>query len=288
MAQSAKDYAKEQLGNLDLSYLDNEKNVANNVYNTSKNSLETNFNNLLEQINNSRSDTRKNFNTGRATVAENAYNTNRNNQVDLASRGVGNSGLKGLGEVGNRMETGKQYSSLANNFYDKMNTLNTTEKQDRSQYDTDQQGVKNTLDQTLAGIASRGAEANNSYNSTLGQLSENVQNRWDSNSNAEKSLAQQRAASAQAHSDAVNAAKQQVVLAKRQALSNIVTAKDADNNLISPDLMKAQIVNTFGVNNDMADKILQELNIVPSTSYSIDYNENYKPTDYVNQIVGGW
>ena len=282
MAQSAKDYAKEQLGNLDLSYLDNEKNVANNVYNTSKNSLETNFNNLLEQINNSRSDTRKNFNTGRATVAENAYNTNRNNQVDLASRGVGNSGLKGLGEVGNRMETGKQYSSLANDFYDKMNTLDTTEKQDRSQYDTDQQGVKNTLDQTLAGITSRGAEANNAYNSTLGQLAEGVQNRWDTNANAEKSLAQQKAAAAQAHSDAVNAARQQVVAAKRQALTNIVTARGADGNLISPDLMKSQIVKVFDISSDMADKILQELNLSSNTS------DNTDATDYVNQMVGGW
>ena len=282
MAQSAKDYAKEQLGNLDLSYLDNEKNVANNVYNTSKSSLQNNFNNLLEQINNNRADTRKNFNTGRATVAENSYNTNRNNQVDLASRGVGNSGLKGLGEVGNRMETGKQYSSLANDFYDKMNTLDTTEKQDRSQYDTDQQGVKNTLDQTLAGITSRGAEANNAYNSTLGQLAEGVQNRWDTNANAEKSLAQQKAAAAQAHSDAVNAARQQVVAAKRQALTNIVTARGADGNLISPDLMKSQIVKVFDISSDMADKILQELNLSSNTS------DNTDATDYVNQMVGGW
>ena len=44
MAQSAKDYAKKQLGELDLSYLTGEEDVANKTYNTTKGSLETNFN----------------------------------------------------------------------------------------------------------------------------------------------------------------------------------------------------------------------------------------------------
>ena len=129
MAQSAKDYAREQLGNLDLSYLKGEEDVANRTYGTTKNSLETNFNNLMNQINSNRLDTRKNFNTGRATVAENAYTANRQNQADLASRGIGSSGLKALGEVGNRMETGQQYSNLANKFYSTMTDLENTEKQ---------------------------------------------------------------------------------------------------------------------------------------------------------------
>lgn len=282
MAQSAKDYAKEQLGSLDLSYLDNERKVANNIYNTSKSSLENNFNNLIEQINNNRADTRKNFNTGRSTVAENSYNANRTNQADLASRGVGNSGLKGLGEVGNRMETGRQYSNLANDFYNNMNELNTTEKQGKSQYDIDQQTIKNTLDQTLAGVDSRGAEANNSYNMSLGQLAEAVQGRWDSNANAQASLAQQKAAAAQAHADAVNAAKQNVQGIKRQALNDIV------NSGASKDNMLAQIQTVFGVDSAQATQVLQELGIMPTKSFSFSANKPYTPTNYVNQLIGGW
>ena len=45
VGMSAKEYAKKQLGDLDLSYLNAERDNAQNVYNTSKNSLETNFNN---------------------------------------------------------------------------------------------------------------------------------------------------------------------------------------------------------------------------------------------------
>ena len=276
---SAKDYAKQQLGNLDLSYLNNERNVANSVYNTAKSSLE---NNLIEQINNNRADTRKNFNSGRATIAENAYNANRVNEADLASRGIGNSGLKGLGEVGNRMETGQQYSNLANKFYSTMTDLDTSEKQGRSQYDIDMQTAKNTLNSTLAGIASREAEAKNNYNLTLGQLAEAIQGRWDNNANAEAALAQARAAAAQAHNDAVNAAKQQLSEAKRQALNNIV------NSGVSADKMMSQIQSTFGVDATMANNILKELGIKPTKSFSFSINKPYTPSNYVGQLVGGW
>lgn len=279
MAQSAKDYAKKQLGKLDLSYLDNERDVANKVYNTSKSSLENNFNNLIDQVKGNREDTRRNFNLGRATVAEKAYNTNRTNQADLASRGVGNSGLKGLSEVGNRMETGRQYSNLANDFYSKMNELDTTEKQGKSQYDIDQQTIKNTLDQNLANVNSRGAEANNSYNMTLGQLAENIQGRWDSNANAQAALAQQRAAAAQAHNDALNAARQNLKSTLRSDLNSITT-----NNNLSDDDKVNQITTQFNVDRNTAINLLLQLgrwNKNYTSTGDTNYNNKY---DYTNDI----
>ena len=253
--KTAKQYAQEQLGKLDLSYLDNERNVAQNTYNTSSSSLESNFNNLLNQIESNRADTRKNFNTGRATVAEQSYNANRTNQADLASRGVGSSGLKGLGEVGNRIETGRQYSNLANEFYNSMNELKTTEDQGRTQYDIDKQTIKNTLDQALAGIDTRRGEAQNNYNMTLGQLAEQVQGRWDANANAQAQLAQAKAAAAQAHRDAVNSAKQQYLIDGKTALSNII-----GNKALTGDDKIAAIATRFGVSRAVAEKALMDIN----------------------------
>lgn len=271
MAKSAKDYAREQLGNLDLSYLKGEEDVANRTYDTTRSSLETNFNNLINQINSNRQDTRKNFNTGRATVAENAYTANRQNQADLASRGIGSSGLKSLGEIGNRMETGQQYSNLANKFYSTMNDLENTEKQSRDQYNIDLQTAKNTLDNSLAGIASRRGEAQNQYNQALGQLAEQVQGRWDANANAQAALAQARAAAAQAHSDAVNAARSQLSSAKRQALTEIVNGNG------TTDQKRAAIQTTFGVDAATATKALQQLGLDSYKSFSFSPNENYTP-----------
>ena len=272
MAQSAKDYAREQLGNLDLSYLKGEEDVANKTYGTTKSALETNFNNLINQINTNRLDTRKNFNTGRATVAENAYTANRQNQADLASRGVGSSGLKALGEIGNRMETGQQYSDLANKFYSTMTDLENTEKQSRDQYDIDLQTAQNTLDSALAGIASRRGEAQNQYNQALGQLAEQVQGRWDANANARAALAQAKAAAAQAHSDALNAARSQLSNAKKQALTEIV------NGSGTVDQKRAAIQTTFGVDANTATKALQQLGLEPIKSFSYSIGENYTPT----------
>lgn len=271
MAQSAKDYAKEQLGNIDLSYLKGEEDVANKTYDITKSSLENNFNNLLNQIGSNREDVRKNFNMGRATVAENAYTANRQNQADLASRGVGSSGLKALGEVGNRMETGQQYSNLANRFYNTMNDLENTERQSRNQYDIDLQVAQNTLDNALAGIASRRGDAENQYNQALGQLAEQVQGRWDANANAQAALKQAKAAAARAHSDAVNSARSQLSNAKKQALTEII-----NNNNTSLDQKRAAIQTTFGVDANTATKTLQQLGLEPVKTFGFSVSDNYK------------
>ncbi|MBQ4032027.1 MAG: hypothetical protein II625_09765 [Bacilli bacterium] len=275
MAKSAKDYAREQLGELDLSYLKGEEDAANKTYGTTKSSLQTNFNNLVNQINANRLDTRKNFNTGRATVAENAYTANRQNQADLASRGIGSSGLKTLGEVGNRMETGKQYSNLANKFYSTMTDLDNTEKQSRDQYNIDLQTAKNTLDSALAGINSRRGEAQNNYNMQLGQLAEQVQGRWDANANAQAALAQAQAAAAQAHSDAVNAAQQQLRGLQTSTLADIVKGVNK-NDPQSVDNARTQIQTIFQVEPATATKVLQQLGLEPTKSFNFDINKPYQ------------
>lgn len=279
--QSAYDYAKQQLGELDLSHLDRERNVAQKTYDTSKSSLENNFNNLLKQIESNRSDTRKNFNTGRATVAENSYNANRLNQADLASRGVGSSGLKALGEVGNRMETGRQYSNLANDFYSTMNELKTTEDQGRSQYDIDQRTIQNTLDSALAGIDTRAGEARNNFNMTLGQLAESVQGRWDSNDNAQKALDQAKAAAAQAHRDSVNATNANIRSANTGDLAKIAALYGTDNpkgGKYTAEDVSRMIETRFGVDSTVANAVLDRLGIQKG-------NGSYDPTEAYNVIV---
>lgn len=292
MAQSAKDYAKEQLGELDLSHLNTERDVLNQSYNTSKSSLENNFNNLINQINSNRADTRKNFNTGRATVAENSYTANRQNQADIASRVVGSSGLKGLGEVGNRMETGRQYSNLANQFYNSMNELKTTEDQGRSQYDIDLQTIKNTLDQGLASVDTREKEAQNAYNMTLGQLAEAVQGRWDSNANAQAALEQARQAAAQAHADAQAAAKRSIEGYNREDLQAILLNDNFDQSE-----KVQQIATRFKVDTNTAINILKQLGYYkenvsvrnPKTGKITSYpatNSGYTAgTDYYRNLV---
>ena len=277
VGMSAKDYAKQQLGDLDLSYLNAEREAANKNYSTSKSSLENNFNNLMNQISSNRADTRKNFNVGRATVAEDAYLANRQNKEDIASRVIGSSGLRGLGEVGNRMETGRQYSNLANQFYNSMSDLDTTEQQGRSQYDIDQQIIKNDLDQILAGIDTREAEATRGYNQTLGQLAESIQGRWDANANAEAALAQAREAQRQAHRDAVNAARQNLTALNKQDFAQIMNSGADEDTIIS------NISARFGVSPQTARNVLSTYGYYGYGPFNdSNYDVNY---DYVSNYI---
>jgi hypothetical protein len=249
---TAKEYAKQQLGDLDLGHHDKERQVAKESYTTSKGSLENNFNNLIEQIGLNKQSTQKGFNTGRSAVAENAFGQNRLNKLDVGSRIMGKSGLQELGEVGNRMETGRQYSGLANTYYDDMNKLNTTEKQSKSAHEFDQQGLTNWLNQQLTGIDSRGAEAKNAYNMSLGQLAESVQGRWDNNANAKAALAQAQRAAAQANANAQSAAKAQLTAAKTQQLNDVLRSGTSKAD------MSAQIQRLFGVSPAQAQKIVAD------------------------------
>lgn len=277
MGNAAKAEAKKQLGSLDLSYLNKERETAKNTYNTSKSSLENNFNNLINQLNSNRQDTRRNFNTGRATVAESAYDANRANQTSLASNLVNSSGVKGLGEVGNRIETGKQYSNLANQFYDDMSELDTTEKEGRSQYDIDKQSLQNTYDQTMASIGSREGEAKNNYNMTLAQLAEQIQGRWDSNANANAALEQSK-----------KQAKETAISLNRKDLTDILNAKSSDGKALSFDEKAKLISARFNVDNTMAQRVLVELGYggMEKMMYNVGSYVDYVDRMYTDGLVG--
>ena len=294
MAQTAKDYAKEQLGELDLSYLDEEKRVAKNTYDTSTKSLQNSFDNLVSQINSNRTSNRENFNKGRATIAESAYDANRANKLNVSSRVAGQSGLQNLGEVGTRIETGREYSNLANAFYNTMDELNRTQRQAEGQYLLDKESALNEYESTLADIDSRAGAAKNNYNMTLGQLAETVQGRWDSNENAKAALEQQKAAAAQAHRDAVNAARQQLKSNNMNTLIGIVNSigKKMENGIeYSVDNAIADIAGYFGVDNSIAINVLKQLQRIDrdnnaASSGSVYESDYAGGTDYINQLIG--
>lgn len=291
MAQTAKEYAKEQLGNLDLSYLDEEKRSAKNRYDTSTKSLQNSFNNLISQIDVNRASNRENFNKGRLTIAEDAYDANRANKVDVSSRVIGKSGLQGLGEVGTRIETGRQYSNLANDFYSTMDELDKTQKQAESQYEIDKESALNDYESTLADIGSRAGAAQNNYNLTLGQLAESVQGRWDANANAKAQLEQQKAAASQAHADAVNASRQQLKANNMNTLTGIVNSigKKDDNGVeYTIDNAIADIAGYFGVDNSIAINVLKQLQRIDATKLTgkNPYTSNYNSgTNYIDILT---
>jgi len=179
---SAKKEAQSRLGKVEdyinLSGLNKEREIANQVYNTNRTSFQNAYNDLLNTIASNRERARTDFGSGRSTISENAYMQNRQNAQDLASRGL-RGGLAELSKLGNRMETGRQYSNLANTFYRTMNELEATERTGTNEYNTNLETAQNTLQAALADIGAREAAGRNAYNAAVAQLAEQIQARRD-------------------------------------------------------------------------------------------------------------
>ena len=177
---SAKKEAKNYLGSvndyINLKGLNEERSLANDVYNTNTTSFQNAYNDLLNTINTNRGRAKTDFGSGRATVSENAYLQNRNDISDLASRGL-NGGIAQLSKLGNRMETGRQFSNLANTYYNTMNELDANERTGTNQYNTQMETAKNTLNAALAEINSREKAGRNAYKAAVAQLAEQIQAR---------------------------------------------------------------------------------------------------------------
>lgn len=191
---SAKKQAQSYLGNEDdyinLSGLNEERKLANDVYNTNTKSFQNAYDDLLRTISSNKNKAKTDFGSGRATVSENAYLQNRNDMSDLAARGL-NGGIAQLNKLGNRMETGRQFSNLANTYYNTMNELNANEKTANNEYNTNMEGARNTLNATLAAISSREKAGRNAYKAAVAQLAEQIQARRDAAAAAAKNYSLQ-------------------------------------------------------------------------------------------------
>lgn len=191
---SAKKQAQSYLGSendyINLKGLNEERNLANDVYNTNTKSFQNAYNDLLSQIGSNRTKAKKDFGSGRATVSENAYLQNRDNIADLSSRGVG-SGISALNKLGNRMETGRQFSDLANTYYNTMNELDANEKTYTNEYNTNMESARNTLNAALADIGAREKAGRNAYKAAVAQLAEQIQARRDAAAASARSYALQ-------------------------------------------------------------------------------------------------
>ena len=191
---SAKKQAQNYLGNendyINLKGLNEERQLANDVYNTNTKSFQDAYNDLLSNIASNRTKAKTDFGSGRSTISENAYLQNRNDLSNFAARGL-NGGIAQLNKLGNRMETGRQFSDLANTYYNTLNELDANEKTYTNTYNTNMEGARNTLNAALANISSREKAGRNAYKAAVAQLAEQIQARRDAAAAAAKNYALQ-------------------------------------------------------------------------------------------------
>lgn len=264
---SAKKEAKNYLGSvndyINLKGLDQERTLANDVYNTNITSFQNAYNDLLNTLANNRNKAKTDFGSGRATVSENAYLQNRNDIANLASRGL-NGGIAQLNKLGNRIETGRQFSNLANTYYNTMNEIDASEKTGTNQYNTQMETAKNTLNAALAEINSREKAGRNAYKAAVAQLAEQIQSR----------RAAQAAASA----------------ARAQANAQAKALKDQAYTTLRDSLIKAlngdtSVTNVGKVANDYASAIAKYTGKSTNRSQAMEFMYNmglYNPNNWTS------
>lgn len=178
---------------LDLSIYDKLLGTLQNNYNSSKNTLGGQLQSALDSINRSRKKGAQDFSSGRALIAENSYDRQRQQMNDLASRGLAGSGLQQLGDVQEAMEKGNQVSSLANNYYSYLDDLQEKENEANKNYNSALTELENAYNNSVSNVEFQRWNAKNQYEKDLFNYMMNkasAYNSYNANANANANNAQ--------------------------------------------------------------------------------------------------
>ena len=167
---SAPSYAsapKYDVPDMDFGVFDTMRSNVENSADTSRTALQNSFDAMMRGLDTSREQTKRAFEQGRSTISEDAYNNKRNNAMELASRGLGASGLAQLGDVQSRMAVGNEVSELASGYNDTVDSLAETQRTGTEGYQTATNTLQDQLASQQAEIEYQQWQAENAYNSAL-------------------------------------------------------------------------------------------------------------------------
>lgn len=265
--------AKALLGELDTSAYDQLRDAYNASYGTQKQSLEQSYATLMEQLAKQTTSNKQQFGEARGTIAEDSFTRNRDLYRNLAQRGLGASGLAQLGGLQNRMETGKQVSKVANQYYDTSEKIADTTEQGTNQYNTQGQQLSNALGEQLANVANQEMQYKNAYQQQLANLAVQLQ----------QAAAQSAAASAAMRYNKLQAQMQleQEELGFQQA-SKANTNETAKFQILNSDASTyektAAWMEAFGVDRATAQNEMRRYQTEIESSLKSDVLKNYQDT----------
>ena len=190
----AKKEAKSSLGSFDTSGYENLRSSAKNAYDTAVADAENQWSNLQSRLNANRKASAGEFAKGRGNVTEANYLANRADLNRRAAGGTTASGFNDINNLGNRMELGRQYSDLANTYYNALEGIDRDQREGEQTYNMALRRAGDEYNTGLAniGLAQQGAQ--NEYNRAVASLAESIQSRWDANANAAAALKSQKEA----------------------------------------------------------------------------------------------
>lgn len=266
MANRGREYAEGLVGALDRSAYNQQREVAQNTYNTNWQNVQNQYRNLQDKLKLQQQRANRDFAEGLVNVAENSLDRQRTGSGNLANRGLLASGLTNMLNQSDTIQKGEDIGKLLKSAGDV--SLSTADKLSQATSKAAQEGtgLMGKLANTLADVGDAETAAQNQYNQTLASIAGAMDEREANNALA----AAQRAASrgsggrSQAQADAENELEE---FYKRAAISEVLSSPDMTDN------QKSNYLGImFGI--DGADKAVDAYN--KNVNATSDYNKQYK------------
>lgn len=266
MANRGREYAEGLVGALDRSAYNQQREVAQNTYNTNWQNVQNQYRNLQDKLKLQQQRANRDFAEGLINAAESSFDRQRIGSGNLANRGLLASGLTNMLNQSDTIQKGEEIGKLLKSAGDV--SLSTADKLSQATSKAAQEGtgLMGKLANTLADVGDAETAAQNQYNQTLASIAGAMDERESNNALA----AAQRAASrgsggkSQAQADAENELEE---FYRRAAISEVLSSPDMTDN------QKSNYLGImFGI--DGADKAVDAYN--RNVNATSDYNKQYK------------
>ena len=177
MANKSREYAENLVGALDRSAYGQQRDVAQNAYNTNWENVQNQYRNLQDKLKLQQQKANREFAEGLVDVAENSFNRQRTGSGNLANRGLSASGLTNILSQADTAQKGEDISRLLKTAGDI--SAGTADKlsQANAKYAQESTNLMGKLADTLADIGDAETAAQNRYNQTLAGIAESKDKR---------------------------------------------------------------------------------------------------------------
>lgn len=228
MANRGREYAENLVGALDRGAYNQQRDVAQNTYNTNWQNVQNQYKNLQDKLKLQQQRANRDFAEGLVDVAENSFNRERIGSSNLANRGLSASGLTNLLNQSDTIQKGDEIGKLLKNAgaisTDTANKLS----QATSKYAQESSGLMGKLADTLADVGDAETAAQNQYNQTLAGIAGAMDQREANNAlqAAQRAASRGSSGSSKAQKQAQNELEE---FYKRASINEVLSNPDMDN-----------------------------------------------------------
>ncbi len=273
MANRGRKYAENLVGALDRSAYNQQRDVAQNTYNTNWQNVQNQYKNLQDKLKLQQQRANRDFAEGLIDVAENSFNRERMGSANLANRGLIASGLNNLLSQADTAQKGEDIGKLLKSAGTISADTADRLSQATSKFAQEGSGLMGKLTNALADVGDAETAAQNRYNQVLAGIAGAMDQREANNALQAAQRAASRGSSgrSRAQKDAENKLEE---FYKRATINEVLS---------NPDMTDSQKQNylgiIFGINNagKAVDAYNHNLNV---GNNAVADSNNY---DYINQ-----